>query len=105
MQWLKYWIVTLLGVMAFAGSARSQGGSGLPSPLKAVFVYADGKRAAQEFAKVLQSRQIDTRIVAANDLSEELFADKHLIIIGADTMYHLARSSGSSSDARTSVIA
>ncbi|WP_259634080.1 hypothetical protein [Stieleria sedimenti] len=86
MQWLKYWLVSLLGVIAFSGSARSQDGSRLPSPLKAVFVYANGKRAADEFAKVLQSRQIDTQVVRANDLSEELFADKHLIIIGADTL-------------------
>lgn len=86
MQWLKYWIVTLLGAIAFSGSARSQDGSNLPSPLKAVFVYAKEKRVADEFAKVLQSRQIDTQVVRANDLSEKVFADKQLIIIGADTV-------------------
>lgn len=38
MQFMKCWIVPLLGMMVFPGTARSQDDRGLPSPLKAVFV-------------------------------------------------------------------
>lgn len=43
---------------------------------------------------MLKRRRIDTQVVRAIDLSEELFADKHLIIAGADRF----RVRGSESD-------
>ncbi|MCM2372323.1 hypothetical protein [Aporhodopirellula aestuarii] len=71
-----------------AQQAEQQDGErskGFKEPLKVVFVYADQKRAAQEFAKLLKLRRIDTQILPAYDLDEQVFAGKDLIIIGADT--------------------
>lgn len=53
--------------------------------LTAAYIYADQESMARQYSELMEVRRIDTRLVAAADLSEELLKDVDLIVAGSDT--------------------
>lgn len=54
-------------------------------PPTAVYIYADEKRAAQEYARLLEQFRMSVKIIRAEDLDDSLVENVDLVIIGADT--------------------